>query len=89
MEDRFGEIPPETFELIETLKLRELAKKIGFEKLIIKQNRLVGKFTTTHSNYFESEAFTKVLKYIQMNKKGVFLKKRMRIYFLLQKILKL
>lgn len=76
LEDRFGEIPPETFELIETLKLRELAKQIGFEKLIIKQNRLVGKFTTSHSNYFESEAFTKVLKYIQMNKKGVFLKEK-------------
>jgi len=76
LEDRFGEIPRETFELIETLKLRELAKQIGFEKLIIKQNRLVGKFTTTHSNYFESEAFTKVLKYIQMNKKGVFLKEK-------------
>ena len=39
LKDRFGEIPLETVELIETLKLREIAKKIGFEKLIIKQGK--------------------------------------------------
>ena len=35
--DRFGTIPIQTTELIKTLSLREQAKKIGFEKLVIKQ----------------------------------------------------
>jgi transcription-repair coupling factor (superfamily II helicase) len=76
LNDRFGEIPVETIELIKTLKLRELAKKIGFEKLIIKQGKMVGKFTTTHPSYFESDTFTKVLSYVQKNKKGVSLKEK-------------
>ena len=62
LKDRFGEIPLETVELIKTLKLREIAKKIGFEKLIIKQGKMVGKFTTTHPSYFESDTFTQILR---------------------------
>ena len=79
LKDRFGEIPQETTELIETLKLRELAKKIGFEKLIIKQNKLLGKFSTTHANYYESEAFTRVLRFIQLNKHEVALKEKKEV----------
>ena len=76
LKDRFGEIPLETAELIKTLKLREIAKKIGFEKLIIKQGKMVGKFTTTHPSYFESDTFTQILSYIQKNKSGVSLKEK-------------
>ena len=76
LKDRFGEIPLETVELIKTLKLREIAKKIGFEKLIIKQGKMVGKFTTTHPSYFESDTFTQILSYIQKNKSGVSLKEK-------------
>ncbi len=76
LKDRFGEIPVETVELIKTLKLREIAKKIGFEKLIIKQGKMVGKFTTTHPSYFESDTFTQILSYVQKNKRGVSLKEK-------------
>ena len=76
LKDRFGEIPLETAELIKTLKLREIAKKIGFEKLIIKQGKMVGKFTTTNPSYFESDTFTHILSYVQKNKSGVSLKEK-------------
>jgi Transcription-repair coupling factor (superfamily II helicase) len=76
LKDRFGELPLETQELINTLNLREIAKKIGFEKLIIKKGKMVGKFTTTYPSYFESETFTQVLNYVQKNKKGVSLKEK-------------
>ena len=76
LNDRFGTIPIQTTELIKTLKLREQAKKIGFEKLVIKQNKLVGKFTTAHPNYFESSTFSKVLSFVQSNKNGVHLKEK-------------
>ena len=76
LNDRFGTIPIQTTELIKTLSLREQAKKIGFEKLVIKQNKLVGKFTTAHPNYFESSTFSKVLRFVQSNKNGVHLKEK-------------
>ena len=82
LKDRFGEIPNQTKELINTLKLREQAKKIGFEKLVIKQNKLVGKFTTSHLTYFESTNFTKVLNFVQKHKKGVQLKEKNKLLIL-------
>jgi len=82
LKDRFGQIPGQTKELINTLKLREQAKKIGFEKLVIKQNRLVGKFTTSHPAYFESTSFTKVLNFVQKHKKGVQLKEKNKVLIL-------
>ena len=82
LKDRFGQIPSQTKELINTLKLREQAKKIGFEKLVIKQKRLVGKFTTSHSAYFESTNFTKVLNFVQKHKKGVQLKEKNKVLIL-------
>ena len=74
--DRFGEIPNETKDLMDTIKLREIAKKIGFEKLIIKNSKLIGRFTKSNPKYFESTSFSAVLKFIQKNKKGIQLKEK-------------
>mgnify|MGYP001157340484 FL=1 len=74
--DRFGEIPNETKDLMDTIKLREIAKKIGFEKLIIKNSKLIGRFTKSNPKYFESTSFSGVLKFIQKNKKGIQLKEK-------------
>ncbi len=66
--DRFGKLPTETSDLIETMRLRWLAKKIGFEKLSLKFGRMTGTFSGSHESlYFQSKAFGKVLKFIQEN----------------------
>ena len=74
--DRFGEIPIETLALIRAIPLRELAKKIGFEKLIIKSNKLVGKFTSKDQSYFQSSIFSSVLSFVQNHKQGIQLKEK-------------
>ena len=66
--DRFGPIPKQTQELINTIHLRWLAKKIGFEKLILKNRRMTGHFVSNQeSPYYQSETFGKVLKFVQQN----------------------
>ncbi|MCW3085939.1 MAG: transcription-repair coupling factor [Bacteroidetes bacterium] len=66
--DRFGPVPHQALELIHTIRLRWLALEIGFEKLFLKNNRMVGYFIPRQdSPYYQSEAFTKVLKYVQQN----------------------
>ncbi|MCF6342480.1 MAG: transcription-repair coupling factor, partial [Bacteroidales bacterium] len=66
--DRFGPLPAATQALINTIRLRWLAKKIGFEKLAIKFNRMTGFFAgDQESPYFQSEAFGKVLEFVQNN----------------------
>ena len=69
--DRFGEIPEETQELLKTIELKWLAKDIGLEKIVLKQDKMICYFTANQqSSYFESESFTKVLIYIQSNPKN-------------------
>ena len=66
--DRFGPIPDQAIELIHTIRLRWLAMEIGLEKLLLKNNRMVGYFIPKQdSPYYQSETFTKVLKYVQQN----------------------
>ncbi len=68
LQDRFGDIPQKTEELIKAVHLRWVAKEIGFEKLVLKKNTLIGTFITDQqSPYYESDKFTKVLEYIKNN----------------------
>ncbi len=66
--DRFGELPTQTEDLFEAVRLRWIAQKIGFEKLVLKQKKLIGYFITNQdSPYYQSSIFTNVLKYVQAN----------------------
>jgi transcription-repair coupling factor (superfamily II helicase) len=66
--DRFGPLPEPALELLQTIRLRWLARRIGFEKLLLKNERLIGYFTGSEdSNYFQSDAFTAVLNFIKNN----------------------
>jgi len=75
MEDRFGPIPEEVKALFQTLRLRWIGKVIGFEKLLLKNNRLYGYFIRNEeSNYFQSEAFSQVLNYLKFNQKAAIMR---------------
>ncbi|MCD4745192.1 MAG: transcription-repair coupling factor, partial [Bacteroidales bacterium] len=66
--DRFGQIPPQTEELLYTIRLRWLAGKIGFEKIVLKQNKMIGYFVRhQESGYYQSHQFTTVLEFIKSN----------------------
>jgi len=66
--DRFGEIPQQTEELIKTIILRRMAKKVGLEKIILKQKKLIGHFISNpQSVYYQSLQFSHVLHVLQNN----------------------
>ncbi len=66
--DRFGPVPSQTVSLINMVRLRWLAKKIGIVKLYLKNNRMTGYFTGSHdSPFFQSDKFGKVLEFIKNN----------------------
>lgn len=68
LEDRFGPIPPQVYELFNTLRLQWLGKTIGFEKISFKKQTLKGYFVNNpKSSYFESEQFGKVLAFVGAN----------------------
>ena len=66
--DRFGEIPKPTISLIETMRLRWLAREIGFEKLVLKSGKMIGYFISQeNSPFYQSEKFSFVLEFIKHN----------------------
>jgi len=68
LKDRFGELPIEVVDLLDSVRIKWLAKKIGLEKIVLKQKRMIGYFISNQqSEYYSTEAFTKVLKYVQKN----------------------
>jgi transcription-repair coupling factor (superfamily II helicase) len=68
--DRFGTMPDEVKDLIETVKLRWIAEKIGFEKLVIKNDTMKGYFVSPENQaYYNSDKFGRVLQFLQKNPK--------------------
>jgi len=66
--DRFGPVPEQSEALIQMIRLRWLAKKIGFEKLVLRNSRLTCYFINdAGSDYFQSPQFTAILGFIQEN----------------------
>lgn len=64
--DRFGPIPQSVMDLIEILRLRWDAAKLGFEKLILKNNSLKGYFIAPdRRNFYDTEEFGNVLNFVK------------------------
>jgi transcription-repair coupling factor (superfamily II helicase) len=65
LEDRFGAIPKQTNELMDTIRLRRLAKDIGFEKVVLKQQTFVGYFVQNQqSEFYQSPFFGLLMQYL-------------------------
>lgn len=83
--DRFGPVPPQTLDLINTIRLRWLAREIGFEKIILKNDLMVCYFISDpESGYFQSSKFSSVIGFVQSNPKACRLKEsnnRLRLTF--------
>ena len=77
LQDRFGEIPIPTYELIETVKLKWGLKKIAIERAVIKNNQFVGYFINDKNNpFFSSPIFSNLISKIQTLNKIVSIKEK-------------
>ncbi|WP_343305069.1 transcription-repair coupling factor [Chitinophaga niabensis] len=66
MEDRFGPVPAPVKDLFTTIRCRWEAIALGFEKMILKEEKLRCYFINNpDSPYFESPTFQHILSYIQ------------------------
>lgn len=64
--DRFGPIPKPAQELIKTITLRRMAKKMGVEKLVLKQDRMLCHFVANPDNpFYKSPYFMRMIAYVQ------------------------
>ncbi len=70
LEDRFGPMPEAVKDLTETVKLRWLAEKLGFEKLLLKNENLKCYLVSSdNEKYYKSAIFGRILAYVQQHPK--------------------
>ena len=66
--DRFGPLPPQAEELMQVVALRRYGKRLGCEKIMLKQGRMYLYFVSNaHSPFYQSEAFGQVITYASTN----------------------
>ena len=63
--DRFGKIPHEGLELMQVVPLRRLGKRLGCEKISLKQGKMNMQFVANpESAYYQSRTFSAVINYV-------------------------
>lgn len=71
LEDRFGPLPEVVQRLLDTMRLRWNAQSLGFEKLVIKNNKMIAYFVVDgDSEYFNSPIFLGILSKLQESHLG-------------------
>lgn len=64
--DRFGELPIEAEDLLNSVRIKWIANAMGLEKIVMKQGKMIGYFIgDQQSAFYQSPQFTKVLQFAQ------------------------
>ncbi len=66
--DRFGTLPEQAVDLMNSVRIKWIATSIGIEKIIMKKSKLIGYFISDQeSSFYQSPTFSKVLQFVQQN----------------------
>ena len=66
--DRFGPLPKEAKALLNSIRIKWIATKMGIEKIIMKQGKLIGYFVADQqSAYYNSKQFRQMLQFVQQH----------------------
>ncbi len=87
LRDRFGRIPGPVYELFDGLRLRWVCRELGFERLILKNDKLRCYFVEQpQSPFFESERFQQMLQYVAVKgpEQGLSFKKSTRHFIMVK-----
>ena len=92
LEDRFGKIPPQGIELLNTLRLKWLATKFGLERVIIKRKKCIGYFISDQqSDFFQTPVFSQILNAVQSDTQSMSIKEKqtrngLRLLFIVENV---
>jgi transcription-repair coupling factor (superfamily II helicase) len=65
LDDRFGKIPSQVYELFDGVRLRQNCKELGFERVLLKSNKLRLYFIgNPQASYFETKTFQDLMTFI-------------------------
>ena len=77
LEDRFGELPVQAIDLLNSVRIKWMAAHIGLEKVIMKKGKLIGYFIADQQSiFYQTPIFTKVLQYVQSHSQSCTMKEK-------------
>lgn len=66
--DQFGPLPHPASDLINSIRMRWIARSLGFEKLVLRNKTFIGYFVADpQSPFYQSNTFTGILHFLQAN----------------------
>lgn len=75
--DRFGELPKQADDLLNSVRIKWVATHYGLEKVVMKNKKLIGFFIADQqSKFYQSPAFSRVLQFVQTHGNRVTLKEK-------------
>ncbi len=75
--DRFGPLPEQAKDLLNSVRIKWIGTKIGLEKIVMKQGKFVGYFISDQqSGFYSSPIFTKILQFVQANPSKIKMKEK-------------
>jgi transcription-repair coupling factor (superfamily II helicase) len=77
LEDRFGPIPEPLENLLDTIRMRWLAKDLGLEKVVLKSRKLIAYFGAPEdSDFYQGDVFGQVLLFVRDHGKKITLSEK-------------
>ena len=75
--DRFGDIPLPAEALLDIVRIKWIAIKLGIEKIFLKNNLLIANFVSDHNSQFYSSAlFVSIMNYVNKKQKQMNMKQK-------------
>jgi transcription-repair coupling factor (superfamily II helicase) len=75
--DRFGAVPPPASALLDIVRIKWIAVKLGIEKILLKNNLLIANFISDPgSEYYRSSLFVSVMNYVNRHQKTMSVKQK-------------
>ncbi|MAZ72931.1 MAG: transcription-repair coupling factor [Flavobacteriaceae bacterium] len=75
--DRFGELPEEVEDLLNSVRIKWMAIEMGLERVVMKKGRFIGYFISDQqSDFYQSPAFSKMLQFVQTHSQTVKMKEK-------------
>jgi transcription-repair coupling factor (superfamily II helicase) len=75
--DRFGQIPPPAQALLDIVRIKWIAVKIGIEKILLKNNLLIANFLSDpNSQFYRSSLFVSIMNYVNRKQKQMNMKQK-------------
>jgi transcription-repair coupling factor (superfamily II helicase) len=66
--DRFGPMPPRANALMNSIRIKWVATRVGIEKLVMKKGKMIGYFVADqNSDFYTSKRFQQMLQFVQKN----------------------